>query len=127
MATAATKSVIRLMGVLLSIRSAQRLERGPQVGDECRRLLPRCEVSALVVLRVVEEFGVRLLRPGLRRRVDLLGEGAHGDRDLYAPRVEEASLRGKLPGVPVELRGGDRGVRQPVERDVVEDVVPSQP
>ena len=74
---------------------------------------------------VVDELGIRLLRPALRRLVDLVGEGAHGDRDLDAPRIEEAARR-KMRVVPVEARRGDRGVRQPVERDVVEDVVPRQ-
>ena len=32
-----------------------------------------------------------------------------------------------MPGIPIKLRRGDRGVRQPVERNVVEDVVPRQP
>ena len=75
----------------------------------------------------MDELGIRLLSPALRRLVDLVGESAHGDRDLDAPHVEEAAGRKIMPGVPVEARRGDRGVRQPVERDVVEDVVPRQP
>src|SRR6476660_6597272 len=76
---------------------------------------------------VVDELGIGLLSPTLGRLVDLFGKSAHGDWDLDAPHIEEAASRKMMPGVPVEACGGDRGVRQPVERDVVEDVVPRQP
>jgi hypothetical protein len=79
-------------------------------------------VAALVELVVMDELGIRPLCPAPRGRVDLVGEGAHGDRDLDALDVEE----GRACGVPVEARRGDRRVRQPVERDVVEDVVARQ-
>ena len=108
-----------------SDRLAQRLERGPQLRREELRLLPGGEMSALRKLVVVDELGIGLLGPALRRLVDLVREGADGDRDLDAPDVEEAA-RGDLRVVPVEARRGDRRVRQPVERDVVEDVVRRQ-
>ena len=50
----------------------------------------------------MDELGIRLLRPTLRRLVDLFGESAHGDRDLDAPHIEEAAGRKIMPGVPVE-------------------------
>ena len=77
-------------------------------------------MTALVELVVMDEFGIRPLCPAARGRIDFVGEGAHGDRDRDAPDVEEASSRRNLRGVPVEARRGDRGVRQPIERDVVE-------
>src|SRR6516165_9477151 len=75
---------------------------------------------------VVDELRISLLSPTLRCLVNLFGEGAYGDRDLDASRVEETS-RQIVGGVPVEACRGDRGVRQPVQRDVVEDIVPRQP
>ena len=53
-----------------------------------------------------------------RRCIDLVREDAHGDRDRDVLDGEERQLV-----LPVEARRGDRRVRQPVERDVVEDVV----
>src|SRR5262245_31123980 len=76
---------------------------------------------------VVDELGIRLLSPTPRRLVDLFGESAHGHRDCDAPYIEETAGRKLVPRVPVEACRGDRGVRQPVERDVVEDIVPRQP
>ena len=52
-------------------------------------------------------------------------EDGDGYRNLDAPGVEEAA-RWLLTGLPIQTRGGDRGVRQPVQRDVVEDVVTRQ-
>src|SRR5438034_6143280 len=101
------------------------LETLAHFGNEVPGLLPRSEVAPLGKLVVMDELGVGLLRPALRRRIDLVRECAHGDRDLEAADVEEAPLC-HLPGVPVETSRGDRGVRQPVHRDVVEDVVPRE-
>src|SRR5258705_5416950 len=98
------------------------LETLAHFGNEIPRLLPRREVPAFGKLVVVDELGIGLLGPALGGRVDLVREYAHGDRDLEAADVEEASL-GHLPGIPVETSRRDRGVRQPVHRDVVEDVV----
>ena len=89
--------------------------------DEELRLLPGREVTALVELVVVDELGIRLLRPAPRGLIELVGKGAHGDRDGDALRREEGEL-----ALPVEARRRDRRVRQPVERDVVEDVVARQ-
>ena len=44
-------------------------------------------------LVVVDKFGIRALRPAPRSRIDLVGEGTHGNRDLDAPHVEEAASR----------------------------------
>src|SRR6266850_2015139 len=94
---------------------SQRLERRAQIGHEKLRLLPGREVGALVVLVEEDEFGISLLSPTLWRLVDLFGESAHGDRDLDAPHIEEATAgRKSMPGVPVQACRGDGGVRQPV-------------
>ena len=45
------------------------------------RLLPRREVPALGELVVVDQLGIRLLRPAPRGLIELVREGAHGDRD----------------------------------------------
>ena len=66
------------------------LNAAAQFGGEELRLLPGREVAAFVELVVVDQLRIRLLRPAPRRRIDLVGKGAHGDRDLDAPDVEEA-------------------------------------
>src|SRR5215831_7344345 len=107
------------------LRFAKRFERRPHLRGEELGLFPGGEVAAFGHLVVVDQLRIGLLCPAPRRLIKLIGEGAHGDRNLDAPGVEEAS-RGMVRVVPVEARRGDRGVGQPVERDVVEDVVPRQ-
>src|SRR5207248_4857085 len=107
--------------------TTQRFERSAHLVHKRLRLLPRGKVRALWDAVVVDELGIRLLSPALRRLVDLFGESAHGDRDLDAPHIEEAARRKVMLRVPVEACRRDRGVRQPVEREVVEDVVPRHP
>jgi hypothetical protein len=80
-------------------------------------------VTAFIKLVVMDQLGIRPLRPAPRRRIDLVREDADSDRDLDPSDVEEASTRRNLRGVPVETSGRDSGVCQPVERDVLEDVV----
>src|SRR5712672_2656175 len=109
------------------LRVTQRPEARANLRDKMLRLLPGREVGALVELVVVDELWIRLLSPTRRRLVDLFGESAHGDGDLHAPHIEEAAGWKIMPGIPVEACRGDRGVRQPIERDVVEHVVPRQP
>src|SRR5271169_2530164 len=113
-------------GWKLSVVRTQRPERRSHLLNEELRLLPGGEVSALGKLVVVDQLRVRPLCPTPRGLVDLVGEGADGDRDFDAPHVEEACSVRDLRGVPVEARRGDRGVCQPIERDIVEDVVPRQ-
>jgi hypothetical protein len=100
---------------------AQRPEPRPELGGEELRLLPGREVTALVHLVVVDEPGIRPLGPAPGRLVLFAGEYAHGDRDGNAFGVEKAALV-----FPIETRRGDARVRQPVERDVVQDLVPRQ-
>ncbi len=53
--------------------------------------------------------------------IDLVRKDAHGNRDGDAFRGEKGELV-----FPIETSRRDRRVRQPVERDVVEDVVSRQ-
>ena len=115
----------KMCGGGASDRLRSGLKAALQLGGEGHRLLPGGEVAALGKPVVVDELRIGLLGPALRRLVDLVGEGADGDRDLDAPRIEEAARR-EMRIVPIEPRRGDRGVGQPVQRDVVEDVVPRQ-
>src|SRR5262249_17485761 len=83
------------------LSAAKRFERCAHFGDEKVRLFPRRKMRTFWETVVVNELGISLLSPTLRRLVNLFGEGAYGDRDLDASRVEEAS-RQIMPGVPVE-------------------------
>jgi hypothetical protein len=83
--------------------------------------LPSGEVVAPVDLVEVDELRVRLLGPAPRRLVELHGEDGHGGGHGGALDVEEAEFV-----LPVEPSRGDPGVRQPRERDVVEDLVPGE-
>src|SRR5215471_12458543 len=65
-----------------------------------------------------EVAGVRALCPGQWGLIQLVGKDAYGNRNGDVLGVEEARLV-----LPVETSRGDPGVRQPVERDVVKDVV----
>src|SRR4026207_269299 len=103
---AATKllSILDILSSVAGATIAQRLKRSAQVGHEKLRLFPRGEVGAFVVRTIIDEFGICLLRPTLRRLIDLFGKIAHGDRDRDAPHIEETTARRKsMPSVPVEL------------------------
>jgi len=78
-------------------------------------------VAALRDLVVVEEFGIGALSPAARRLVLLAGKDAHRHGDGDALGVEEAALV-----LPVETGRRDPRLRQPIERDVVEDLVTGQ-
>ena len=80
----------------------ERAEPHAQLGGVQLRLLPGGEVPAAVDLVVVDEVGVRLLRPAPRRLEELVGEDAHGHRDGDVPDVGEAAVPQVLP---VRLRG----------------------
>src|SRR5260221_4737090 len=70
-------------------------------------------MTAFVELVVVYEFGKRPLCPTARGLVELIWKGAYGDRDGDVLDVEKRQLV-----FPVETSRRDRGVCQPVERDV---------
>src|SRR5256886_12585263 len=108
------------------LNTPERLETGAELCHERLRLLPRREVCALGKAGVPEQVGIRALGPTLRGLIDLVRICHDGYWKLNAPGVEEAALAPQLPCAPIETRRGDRGVRQPVEGDVVEDVVARQ-
>src|SRR5262249_51175506 len=89
------------------------------------RLLPRREVSTLVELVVIDELGIRPLCPTPRGLVDFVWKRAHSHRDGDVFDVEKAYLRGQSV-FPIETSRRYRRVRQPVERDVVEDIISRQ-
>src|ERR1700732_4566814 len=66
----------------------------------------------------MDEFGVRPLCPTPRGDVDLIWKDADGNRDGDVLRGE----KGKLV-FPIQTSRRDRRVRQPVEGDVVENVI----
>src|SRR5215471_3414644 len=103
------------------VRVSQRPEPGPDLGREDVRLLPGGEVVAAVELVEVDEVRISPLRPCPGRLVDLVREDADGGRDGDALVVEEAELV-----LPVEAGRRDARVRQPVQRHVVEDLVPGE-
>src|ERR1700724_1983133 len=66
----------------------------------------------------MDQFGIRPLRPTARAQIDLVRKGAYGNRDGNAFNTEIPELV-----FPVEAGSGNRRVRQPGDRDVVENVV----
>src|SRR5579862_1288705 len=98
-----------------SLQLAQRFEGCTHFRHEERRLFPGREVRAFGKLIVVDELHIRFLCPALWSLVDLVRKRTYADRKLDAPHVEKAACRQIMAGVPVETRGRDRGVGQPVE------------
>ena len=97
---------------------AQRPVSRSEFSTEEFRLFPVREVVALVELVVMDELGIGPLRPTSRSLIELVREHAHGHRDgdvLWGKIVERI--------FPIETGPGHRRVRQPEERDVVEDIV----
>src|ERR1700675_1637867 len=66
----------------------------------------------------MDEFGICFLYPAPRSGVDLIGINADGNRDGDVLRGE----KGKLV-FPIQTSRRDRRVRQPIEGDVVENVI----
>src|SRR6267154_4723659 len=66
----------------------------------------------------MDEFGIRFLYPAPRSGVDLIGINADGNRDGDVLGGEKSKLV-----FSIQTSRRDRRVRQPVEGDVVEDVV----
>ena len=83
-------------------------------------LLKCGEVTAFGELVEMDEFGIGLLGPTEWGRIEFVGKNAHGNRDVDAFGIEVADF---APVLPLESGAGKRRVRQPGDRDVVEDVV----
>jgi hypothetical protein len=75
-------------------------------------------MSALVDLVVIDEVVICTLCPAPRRLVGLTGKDARGSRDGHVGGVVKAELI-----FLVEAGRRNRRAGQPVERDVVEDIV----
>src|SRR5882757_9930085 len=75
-------------------------------------------MPAFLNLVVMNNFGIHSLSPAQRGWIEFVREDAHGNRDGHA-------FGGEIPEfvLPIETRAGKRRVRQPGDRDVVEDVV----
>src|SRR6185369_6044963 len=101
----------------------QRPERGPHLGGEELRLFPGGEVAAAVGFVEVREAGVDRLDPAAWGSPDLVGERGEADWN----RNRRRSLAGRTgygpSKFPVPPGGRRGGARQPVQRDVVDDVV----
>src|SRR4029077_19594425 len=67
----------------------------------------------------MDQFWICPLRPATRSRKEFVREDAHGRRDHDAFDGEER----RTLVLPIETGPRDRSIRQPGERDVVEDVV----
>ena len=85
-------------------------------------MFPRRKVAAFLQLVVVDQFGIRPLRPAPRGRIEFVGEDAHGNRDGDTLGIEIPFP----PILPIQSGTGKRGVSQPSDRDIVEDVVASE-
>src|SRR5215211_548267 len=99
----------------------QSFEGRAQLAHEEQRLLPRREVPASFDLVEVDQLGIRELGPATWGLILLARKDAHGHRDGDALGVEKAALV-----FPIEARRRYARIRQPVERDVIEDLVTRQ-
>src|SRR4051794_21719271 len=71
----------------------------------------------------MDELGIGPLCPTSRSCIDLVRKNAHRYRDGDALDVEKAELVFSGYDLPIETSRRNPRVRQPVVRDVVEDVV----
>src|SRR5215471_8543030 len=99
---------------------AQRFEACANLFTEELRLLKRGEVPALREPVVVDQLRIRTFGPAPRSRIEFIRKNAHRNRDGDALGAEIAAL---APEFPVETGARNRRVREPGDRDVVENVV----
>src|SRR6478672_13357902 len=107
---------------------AKRPERRAKLARKEIGLFPGGEVAALVDLVEVGEVGVDRLDPAARGSPDLAGERGEADRHGDRRRGLAARKRCGQRACVLPVRPGRRrrGAGQPVQRDVVEDVVPTE-
>src|ERR1700722_1538019 len=100
-------------------QSAKRSEGRSDLRRKALRLLPGSEVSALGELIIVNQFRIRPLCPAPRGWIKFVREDTHGnwDGDALGVEIPLAKI------FPVKAGAGKRRVRQPGDRNVVEDVV----
>src|SRR5215213_4841326 len=104
-----------------SLRLAQRSERRAELLGEQLGLFPGREVTAFFDLVEIDEVGVGLIGPAARGLILLAGKHARSHRNGDALGVEKATLI-----FPIETRRRDPRIRQPIKRDVVEDLITRQ-
>src|SRR4030095_14227702 len=109
--------------VCLTAELAKGPERRPDLLREQLGFFPGGEVAALVGLVEVDQVGVRLLDPAARGREDLAREGGEADRDRDLRGSLASGAGGGLSALPVRPGRRRPGAGQPVQADVVEDVV----
>src|SRR5215218_9110052 len=104
---------------------AHRRECGSHLLREELGLFPSGEVSAPIDLVEVGEVGVAPFGPAARGTPDLVGEGGEADRnrDLRRSLAGRLGCGHELSELPVPSGGRGAGARQPVQRDVVDDVL----
>src|SRR5262249_14523074 len=97
---------------------AQRLECRTELGREQLRLLPGCEVAALGDPVVINELRIRSLSPAPRRLIQFVRKRGNcsWDLDVFWRKEREFAF-------PIQASRRNRRVREPVQGDVVEDVV----
>src|ERR1700693_6653213 len=100
--------------------SPKRTEARAKLFGKKLRLFPGSEMTALFHLVVVDESGIGPLCPTPRSWIQLVGKHADGYRDGDAFGIEIPEF---APILPIETGTGKRRIRQPGDRDVVEDVV----
>src|SRR5215217_3398172 len=104
-----------------SLRLAQRSERRAELLGEQLGLFPGREVTAFFDLVEIDEVRVGPLGPTPRGLICLAGKDARGHRNRDALGVPKATLI-----FPIQTRRRDARVRQPIKRDVVEDLLSRQ-
>ena len=80
-------------------------------------------MSPFLNLAVMDQFGIRPLRPTARAQIDLVRKGAYGNRDGNSFDIEIPEF---APVLPIETGPRKRRVRQPGDRDVVQNVIASE-
>src|SRR5262245_32426141 len=75
-------------------------------------------MTAFIKFVEMDEFGISPLGPTPRSGVDFVWQDAHRNRDGDIFDIEEGEAV-----FPIESSGRHRGAGQPIEGDVVEDVV----
>src|SRR5262249_3688284 len=103
------------------LASTPRTETCTKVVHNRLGLLPRGKVSAFRMPLIVDQLGVGLFGPTPRGRTYFIRKHTHDRGDGDAFRCKEGELV-----LPIETRRGNTRVRQPVERDVVENIVPRE-
>ena len=97
---------------------AQRPKGSAQLAGQKFGLFPGRVVATFLNLAVINEFVVCLFCPTPRGLIVLAGKYAHGGQDRDVGGIVEIEFK-----LPIEASRGDGRIRQPIEREVVKDVV----